>query len=211
MGIRDSAAAICEHLSKQGISASLVGGACVSIYTDNAYESFDLDFVSAAPHKVIEKALSDIGFKKTPGRHFDHPDCKYYAEFVTPPVAIGDEIIRKLKRLRTPQGFLNLLTPLDCVKDRLAAYVHWKDTQALEQAVMVAKRHKIPLAKLKAWAVREGGKSAFEHFLERLKPVKISAKTLKDIDSSMANLKKGRVSKPIDLGEQSKKVRKSSN
>ena len=30
------------------------------------------------------------------------------------------------------------MTPTDSVKDRLAAYYHWNDQQALEQAIMVA-------------------------------------------------------------------------
>jgi hypothetical protein len=168
LGIRDAAAAVCAHLNSKSIEASLVGGACVSIYSDNAYESFDLDFVSHEPHKKIEAALAEIGFVSTGGRHFDHPDCKYYAEFVAPPVSIGEEVIKKLKRLETPYGFLNLLSPTDCVKDRLAANLHWKDTQALEQAVMVALGNRVDMAKVKAWAVKEGSQSTFERFAEAL-------------------------------------------
>ncbi len=59
LGIRDAAAAICAYLNLRGIEASLVGGACVSIYSDNAYESFDLDFVSHDPHKKIKLALAE--------------------------------------------------------------------------------------------------------------------------------------------------------
>lgn len=168
MNIRDAAAAVCAQLNSKGIEASLVGGACVSIYSDNAYQSFDLDFVSHEPHKRIGMALAEIGFVSTGGRHFDHPDCKYYAEFVSPPVSIGAEVIKKLKRLETPFGFLNLLSPTDCVKDRLAAFVHWKDTQALEQAVLVALGNRIEMTKVKAWAVKEGGRAAFEQFAAEL-------------------------------------------
>jgi len=87
---------------------------------------------------------------------------------VPPPVSIGEEVISKLKRLETPYGFLNLLTPTDCVKDRLAAYLHWKDTQALEQAVLVALGNRIDLAKVKAWAATEGGDAAYDRFAEEL-------------------------------------------
>lgn len=119
MSIRDATAAVSAHLKLKGIEASLVGGACVSIYSDNAYQSFDLDFVSHESHKRIGTALAEIGFVSTGGRHFDHPDCKYYAEFVAPPVSIGVEVINRLKRLETPYGFLYLLSPTDYVKDRL--------------------------------------------------------------------------------------------
>jgi hypothetical protein len=155
-------------LNTKGIEATLVGGACVSIYSDNAYQSFDLDFVSHEPRKKIEAALSELGFKGTGGRHFDHPDCSYYAEFVAPPVSIGEEVVKKLRRLETAYGFLNLLTPTDCVKDRLAAYLHWKDTQALEQALLVALANRIEMGKVKAWAIREGGKAAYDRFAEAL-------------------------------------------
>jgi hypothetical protein len=164
LGIREAAAAIAAHLRSRGIDAALVGGACVSIYSSNAYESFDLDFVSFESQKRIGPAMAEIGFIKTPGRHFDHPQCRYYAEFVSPPVAIGGEIVKKLKKLRTPLGLLQLLSPTDCVKDRLAAYIHWRDFQALEQAVMVGTRHRIQLAAIRAWAEKEDGAKQFGEF-----------------------------------------------
>jgi hypothetical protein len=36
------------------MSAVLVGGAVVSIYTNNKYESYDLDFISPDDHVKIE-------------------------------------------------------------------------------------------------------------------------------------------------------------
>ncbi|HTB21931.1 MAG TPA: hypothetical protein VK914_04405 [bacterium] len=178
LGIRDSAAALCAHLQKRGIEAALVGGACVSIYTDNAYESFDLDFVSHEPRKKIKAALEQIEFKETEGRHFDHPDCEYYAEFVPPPVSIGQETVKKLGHLKTPYGILPLLTPTDCVKDRLAAYIHWKDHQAFKQALGVAQRHKIDIKAVRTWAELESGIAAFEEFkaaLKKKKPLRLPA------------------------------------
>jgi hypothetical protein len=169
MGIRDAAIAVCDHLGSQGIDASLVGGACVSIYSSNAYESLDLDFVSYESDKKIGAALAMIGFKKTAGRHFEHPDCKYYAEFVSPPISIGEELIKKLKRLQTPLGLLNMLTPTDCVKDRLAAYIHWKDHQAFEQAIMVALRQRIRIKSIELWAKKERGEKAVAEFKRTLK------------------------------------------
>lgn len=42
------AAVVCETLAHHGIHAVLTGGAVVSIYTDNEFQSHDLDFISAA-------------------------------------------------------------------------------------------------------------------------------------------------------------------
>jgi hypothetical protein len=40
--------------------------------------------------------------------------------------------------------------------DRLAAYASWHDNQALDQAVMVARRQRLDWDELRAWAGREG-------------------------------------------------------
>jgi hypothetical protein len=44
--IKDLACLIYERLKDSGIDAILVGGACVSIYSQNRYQSHDLDFVT---------------------------------------------------------------------------------------------------------------------------------------------------------------------
>lgn len=52
-------------------------------------------------------------------------------------------------------GELRLLTPMDCVMDRLAGYYHWKDPQSLDQAVAVARRRqKIDLQRIERWSRR---------------------------------------------------------
>ncbi|MCM2321988.1 MAG: hypothetical protein NDJ90_01865 [Oligoflexia bacterium] len=71
--------------------------------------------------------------------------------------------------MELPQGTLKLLTPTDCVKDRLAAYFHWNDRQGLNQAVAVAKSHPIDVADIKAWSKREGMGNKFQDFLDSWK------------------------------------------
>ena len=70
--------------------------------------------------------------------------------------------------LSTETGSLQLLTPTDSVKDRLASFFYWQDEQAFEQALLVAKNHKIDLEDLKRWAKEEGFPSQLKHFLEQL-------------------------------------------
>jgi ABC-type transport system substrate-binding protein len=52
MSIGDLAALVADHLRQSGINVVLTGGSCVSIYTQNRYQSYDLDlwkrFVSIA-------------------------------------------------------------------------------------------------------------------------------------------------------------------
>jgi hypothetical protein len=65
-------------------------------------------------------------------------------------------------------GVLTLLTPEDCIRDRLTAYFHWNDRQSLEQAVWVAQRHVFDVDRVRAWALAEGMSGKFSTFLERL-------------------------------------------
>lgn len=165
--LKDLACLIYEALKNSGIDAILVGGACVSIYSENRYQSYDLDFVTYEELKTIEKALKKLGFKRG-GRSFSHANCPYLIDFVNPPIAIGHESISHFKMLSTETGSLQLLTPTDSVKDRLASFFYWQDEQAFEQALLVAKNHKIDLEDLKRWAKEEGFPSQLKHFLEQL-------------------------------------------
>ena len=165
--IRELAAIVSEKLNEKGIDAVLVGGACVSIYTKNKYLSSDLDFVTHAAIKEVATAMSDLGFKRETSRHFIRKDCHFFIEFVAPPVAIGDEPIKNLTKLKTKFGKIVLLTPTDTVKDRLAAYYHWNDPQALEQALMVARGQKVNISEIKRWSAKEGHREKCKIFLDR--------------------------------------------
>lgn len=165
---KELACLIYETLKNSGINAVLVGGTCVSIYSENRYQSSDLDFVTYEELKPIEKALKKLGFQRT-GRQFSHPECPYLIDFVNPPISIGHEAIHKFNLLKTSVGSLLLLSPTDCVKDRLASFFHWNDVQALEQALMVAENHSLDLKDLKRWAKAEGFEKKMNEFFNKIK------------------------------------------
>jgi hypothetical protein len=71
-------------------------------------------------------------------------------------LTVGDERVEKVAIRNTVTGRLRLLSPTDCVKDRLAAYFHWNDRQALKQAVLVAEAQPVNMADLRRWAKAEG-------------------------------------------------------
>lgn len=164
--LKELACLIYETLKNSKINAVLVGGTCVSIYTHNRYQSFDLDFATYEEMKPIEEALAKLGFKRT-GRQFSHDQCPYLIDFVNPPISVGHEAIHQFNTLNTVVGSLQLLSPTDCVKDRLASFFHWNDSQGLEQALMVAEDHRIDLQDLKRWAKKEGYEKKLEEFLSR--------------------------------------------
>ncbi|NLO73670.1 MAG: hypothetical protein GX100_06105 [candidate division WS1 bacterium] len=164
-------ATVIQHLRSHGIEATLVGGACVSIYSHNRYQSSDLDLVTAASLKQLASALAELGFDRIGrGREFRRQDCGFYLDFLHPPVAVGGEAVETAQVVHTEWGALPLLTPTDCIKDRLAAYYHWSDPQSLEQAVMIARAQaaQVDLAELERWSKREGHLKKFQVFRIKL-------------------------------------------
>ena len=64
-----------------------------------------------------------------------------------------------------------MLTPTDCVKDRLAAFYHWDDHQSLDQAVWVAHTQPIRLKEIAEWSKRENREGKFNKFKSLLKKI----------------------------------------
>jgi hypothetical protein len=165
------AARVSQALESAGIAATLSGGGAVSIYSHNEYQSFDLDFITNARNESIAKPLTGLGFQRIPGaRAFEHPESDYYVEFPPGPLAFGETVVRDgdVPVLRTDFGPLRVITPTQSIMDRLAAYVHWKDRQALDQAVMVARRQRIDWNALKDWARRESVDTSLIDKVQRL-------------------------------------------
>ncbi len=172
VSIKELAALVGNKLKEHGIDAVLTGGAAVTIYSNNRYQSLDLDFVSATVDhnpKEILKAMEEIGFKRAAEGFFARSDCAYIIEFIQPPLAVGREPVKKVVTLKTKQGSFRILSVTDCVKDRLAAYYHWNDQQSLEQALLVTRRHKIDLKEIKRWSKVEGHLNKYNEFVRQIK------------------------------------------
>jgi len=171
----DLAGLIAKTLKSEGIDVVLTGGSCVSIYSNERYVSMDLDFidVSLKTNKQIGLALKTIGFESNHqnSRYFAHPDTHLTVEFPSAPLTIGDEFIpsSQVASLETAQGTLRLLSPTDCVKDRLANYYYFRDRQCLDQALMVAAQHPINLVTLKEWHENEKQSEQFLEFVALMK------------------------------------------
>lgn len=114
-----------SELQKRGVSTVLVGGAVVAIYTNGAYQSGDLDFILTDLFvKKVPEIMKEIGFEKRSGRHYVHPECKHlYVEFPTGPLEIGDDTKIVPDEVTVEGVKIKILSPTDCVKDRLATYI----------------------------------------------------------------------------------------
>lgn len=163
------AAVIVETLASRDIDVVLVGGSCVCIYTNERFGSLDLDFVdlSYSRKKEIAGALKHIGFhSRGASRYFERDGCQWSIEFPSAPLTIGQEQIPndRIAKLETDLGTVRLLSPTDCVKDRLLWWYLENDRQCWEQALDIARGHAIGWQDLKAWHQAEGYSDRYDFF-----------------------------------------------
>ena len=81
----------------------------------------------------------------------------------------GNQLVQAEAELEFKGHKLKLLSPTQSVMDRLAAYFYWNDLQCLDQAIWIAKKHPVQIAKVKAWAKHEGEEEKLKFFLKSLK------------------------------------------
>ena len=150
------ASIIARHLAKSDIRVVLVGGLAVEIYTENLYLTKDIDMVNSSydPPSKIRSAMSAIGFHKQ-GRVYVNETTDICIDFPSAPLAVGDQLIHETTTINTEHGELPILFAMDVVKDRLAAYFHWRDRPALVQALAIMNIHQIRPAQLEAFCSNE--------------------------------------------------------
>ena len=159
-----------EHLSKSGLDAVLVGGAVVSIYTDGIYQSGDLDFIiQNIVKEKLPTLMKEIGFDKE-GRHYIHPKCDHlFVEFPPGPLGIGEETDIKPESIESNGTVIKILSPTDCIKDRLADYIYFKSQEGMDQALLVAKYQPFNKSSIKTWCINENHGHVFDEFLTLFK------------------------------------------
>jgi len=62
--LEEVASIVCTALDESGISVVLSGGAAVSIYSDNEYESYDLDFVPMGLARRVDRIMESLDFSR---------------------------------------------------------------------------------------------------------------------------------------------------
>lgn len=169
MSMEELAAYVCSALEQEGIETVLSGGSCVQIYSQGKYTSDDIDLIDRfnGGHTKIKNVMINLGFEEH-NRYFVHEDTQLFIEFPRGPLGVGDAPVNDIASKEEETGILKLLTPTDCIKDRLAAYYHWDDPQSLEQAIWVAERNDYDLVSIKNWSMNEKMMDKFEVFMSRL-------------------------------------------
>jgi len=170
MTVGELAAYVAGHLGGRGFDVVLSGGACVMLYSRGDYVSMDLDFVrtGVGAGRRLREALAEIGFAEK-GRCFAHPETDFLLDFPGGPLAVGRQPVEAVRTLEFPTGTLRLLSPTDCVKDRLANYFHFGDRQCLHQAMLVTRAEAVDLDDVARWSAAEGKREAFEQVRDALR------------------------------------------
>jgi hypothetical protein len=169
MSQAELAAFIQEALQKEGITVVLSGGSAASFYSSNKYVSKDLDLINAgfARRSRINSVMEKIGFKEK-GRFFITPETQFFVEFPDGPLSVGEEPVKEISEYELSTGTLRVVSPTDCVKDRLCTFYFWNDRQGLAQAILVAKSQNVDLKEIKRWSKAEGKEQEYELFKEKL-------------------------------------------
>ncbi len=171
MNRAELSAFVQEELRAKGMDMVLSGGACVSIYSQDKYVSMDLDQISteliSPKRRLIREAMEIISFAEE-GRYFKHPDTDILVEFPQGPPAVGEEPVKEIIERQESTGILKIISPTDCVKDRLTWFYHDNDLQCLEQATLVTQENDIDLKEIERWSAVEGKSEQFEQIKERL-------------------------------------------
>jgi len=171
MSMEELGAYVCSALEDEGIDTVLSGGCCVEIYSHGRYTSDDIDLIDRfnGGHRKIKAVMKKLGFREYKmKRYFVHDETSLFIEFPKGPLGVGDAPIKEIASRKSETGVLKLLTPTDCIKDRLAGYYFWDDEQNLEQAIWVASENRVDMVAIEKWSKAEGEIEKFQLFKERV-------------------------------------------
>jgi len=173
--LEDVCFAVWGALASRNMTAVLTGGSAAAVYAPNAYRSLDADFVldGDEPLHAVAEALACVDFRRLGrSRLFTHHRTTFTVDFPKGPLAVGGDYVHERATLSRGDQKLMILTPIDCIRDRLAHFFHWDDFTALEAAVAVARAHANAndLEQIHRWSERESRLFAekFGEFRRRL-------------------------------------------
>ncbi len=164
--IEDVAYLVCTALRDAEVTAVLSGGGAATVYAPRAHETDDLDFVLPFAVSMPDAgSILELGFAETKSRGiYGHPDLPFALEFLPGPLAVGGTVLTTWDTWEKDGLTLHIITALDCVRDRMAAAIHWHDLNSAKQAAAVAQERTIDIAALRDWCLEEGGSVAFSVF-----------------------------------------------
>jgi hypothetical protein len=168
--LRDVAFAVCTALAKRDLTVVLVGGSAATYYSGGGYQSYDADFVcifyvDRERQGEVIRTMGSLGYRPRDNL-FVHAVNPYTVDFPRGPIGIGSQLVTRWETIHRGTETLHIVTPTDCVCDRLAKYYFWNDLSALGAAKSVFQKVKsqVNLERVRAWSAAEGESQKFELF-----------------------------------------------
>ncbi len=185
------AAQASANLEKAGIKVAVVGGSAVTAYAPELYTSKDIDFaaINGTSRREFGSAVAGLGFKPH-GRDFVHSATPYTLDLVADTPYVDQRPIKEFQTLATRFGSVRVYKFEDAIADRIAAFLHWGDSQSLD----VAERALRKRASTTNWrTVRQAVKKLDATLPEAARRLKLALKRLRDAHSNgLADRKKSR-------------------
>ncbi len=170
--LREVAFEVCTAYAQIGEQIVLTGGSAATVYAPDAYQSQDIDFVFEFwTTNISSQPLINLGFSQD-RQQWRHSSSHFTVDFIRGPLMVGEDQIESWQTLREGAKVLHILTPTDCLRDRLAWFIApmRPDFSALEQALSVAAKlgTEVDMTLVEDWSRRENSHDRFLMFLERL-------------------------------------------
>lgn len=157
--LSELAATVATHLKRHGMEVVVVGGSAITAHVPDVYTSMDIDFAvtTGIDRRKISRALKDLGFLEQ-GRVYANPETVYVLDFVANTPYIDHHAITDYADLRTPAGTFRVFRLEDAIADRVAAFIHWSDSESLD----VAERTVAAARKRTTWKLLDTALSQIE-------------------------------------------------
>jgi hypothetical protein len=133
--LSELAATVATHLKRHGIEVVVVGGSAITAHVPDVYTSMDIDFAvtTGVDRRKISEALRELGFHEE-GRVYASPATVYVLDFVADIPHIDQHAITDYVDMRTAAGAFRVYRLEDAIADRVAAFIHWSDSESLDVA-----------------------------------------------------------------------------
>lgn len=175
LSFREVAAVIAAKLAENGHEAVLTGKSCAAFYCGNASDINSIEFaIRRFEPESVFKVMSAMGFYPRDDHTFASKKIAYEVVLFPMPIAIGDDVANEVGVVRTKKGPLKVLTPTDCLRQRLSIYYRWGEELAFAQAVKIARSHKVDMDLVRRWSDWEWANEKFLDFFHTLNVSKSS-------------------------------------
>jgi len=134
------AAQASAALQRAGITVAVVGGSAITSYVPEVYTSRDIDFaaINGTSRRAFTQALAPLGFRPH-GRDYVHPNSTFTLDLVADTPYVDQRPITQFETIKTRYGPVRVYSFEDAIADRIAAFLHWGDSQSLDVAEQALK------------------------------------------------------------------------